>query len=141
MKNFVRATAVAFSFCAAVASMPAYAGAFRVNYYGDATAKDIASVVTDAFTKKFPASKYEIFLLASAGQDNEGDDYCYAQTGVIPAGSNETPQMRYSFVGIKHHGQVMTVGLRHEFEAECARGAVRNMMSDQLSNIYLPYKK
>jgi len=55
--------------------------------------------------------------------------------------SHETPQNRYTYTEIAHHGPVMTVGLRQEFEAECARGAVRNMMSDQLSNIYVPYKK
>ncbi len=125
------------------ASPAIFAGQFSINYYGPAGANDISSEVTDEFTKAYPFGKYEIYLYSDAGQLSGGKRYCYAIAGVIPKNSKQMPSLRYTSMQVTNdsYDDVMNVGEINNSAAICARGAVKNMMSDKMSNIYKPNKK
>lgn len=118
----------------------AVAGPFVVSTYGTANSSDINDIITDAFTKKYPSSKYEIFLFSSAFLTNTGIPSCSAITGVVRKGSNDFPLSRYSSIEFGDKaGEAMTVGEEIGWSAKCSRSAVMNMMSDKLEEIYKPY--
>lgn len=141
MNTLFRAVAIAAAMGAATISVNAQAGQFRTEYWGDATGTDIAQVVTDKFTEAYPVAKYKIWLMTDVGTNGQGDVYCTAIAGVTLRHTHETPVNRYSETIIRHNGGSPTVGQRHALAAQCARGAVNNMMSDKMSNIYAPYKE
>lgn len=140
MNALFRAVALAAAMSAATISVNAHAGQFRTDYWGDATGTDIAPVVTDKFTEAYPVAKYKIWLMTNVGTNGQGDLYCTAIAGVTLRHTHETPLQRYFETIIRHNGGSPTVGQQHALAAECARGAVDDMMSDKMSHIYAPYK-
>lgn len=124
----------------AIASNLAVAGEFETKNYGSAAANDIADLVSDAFTKKYPSSKFEIFLYSESDQNSKGAPYCNAIAGVVIKNSNDFPWTRYSATstGAVSIG-AMNVGDKKAWAKKCARMSVENMLSDDLDKIYQPY--
>lgn len=120
-----------------VISAVAHAGQFNTRYYGNATGDDVASEVTEEFTKYFPSAKWSIFLWTTSGITDKGIPYCNAIAGVIPRGSNEFPIHRYESISLDTSATgSKNVGELRKWSVECAKSSVNSMMSDQLKNIY-----
>lgn len=125
---------------ALAAPLGAVAGPFNAVTYGSVGAKDIASEVTDEFTKKFPTAKWSIFVWATSGVTNKGMPYCSAIAGVVPKGSPQFPLLRYESLKMDtNQTTTLNVGELRTWAVDCARSAVSNMMSDNLNDIYKPH--
>lgn len=136
MKTLKIALAAATLACTAAA----HAGEFHTENYGDVSASDFDTVVTDAFTNKFPAKKWSIFVWTGAGATNDGHPYCSAVAGVVPRNSGMFPVQRYETTQFSvAQYDSMTDDARRALEVQCARSAVASMMSADLSKVYIPY--
>lgn len=115
----------------------AHAGRFTTAEFGPVRAEDIADIVTDAFTQRFPANRWSIFLYSSVTFSGTGQPSCHAITGVTPRGQDRFPVHSYTSHVQRMKPQSMSLGEQREFAATCARQAVEDMMGDELDNVYV----
>jgi len=78
----------------------AVAGQFSVfcSYQNDniqECAEVVSNIVTDKFTARFPAKKYQIFVHSNIHSYTNGGYAAYAVTGVILKGSDQFPEKRF----------------------------------------------
>lgn len=122
----------------AVCSMSAVAGVYNAVAFGPAKGADIRDQVPDAFTKRYPADMWSVFLFSDAGMTSGGTPYCYAIAGVSPKGSDKFPINRYTHFIQSQDQEVMTAAKKRAWAIDCARNAVENMMTDDLDTLYEP---
>jgi hypothetical protein len=115
----------------------AHAGRFTTAEFGPARAEDVADLVTEAFTQSFSHDRWAIVLYSSVTFSGTGQPHCYAIAGVTPKGQDRFPVKSYSSHAQRMEPQSMTPGEQKEFAVSCARRAVRNMMSDEVDNMYV----
>ncbi len=127
---------------AAVISTGAHAGQFYLKTYGPKiNGSDVSDLVTDAYTKKYPHTKWEIVVSTSAGTTNKGIPFCTGFAGVVPRGSNDFPVRSYTSIWFDESKSVaLSVGDHRDLTTNCARDAIASMMSDDPSNMYAPHK-
>lgn len=142
-RNFLDPMKHAFKLLAAVAllstSLSALAGKFNTDCYSSSACSDVAApIVTDEFTKTYPAKKWSLFVQSSVislGQQV----VCMATVGVVPVGTGQAPGKRYSAVQLVNDAKTsFTPGEQAEYESICVRIAVASMMSDVPKNMYVP---
>lgn len=115
-----------------------HAGRFSTAEFGPATAIDIRDLVTESFTRRFPADRWSIFLYSAVNRSDNGSLHCYGITGVTPKGSDKFPIRSFSR-SIQTFGRSQGRAVdRSEFAVECARGAVEAMMAEDVNLIYVP---
>ncbi len=115
----------------------AHAGRFTTAEFGPVRAEDIADLVTEAFTQRFPANRWSIFLYSSVTFSGTGQPSCHAIAGVTPKGQDRFPVHSYASHVQRMKPQSMSPGEQREFAATCARRVIGDMMSDELDNVYV----
>jgi prevent-host-death family protein len=89
----------------------AHAGRFTTAEFGPVRAEDIADIVTEAFTQRFPANRWSIFLYSSVTFSGTGQPSCHAITGVTPKGQDRFPVHSYSSHVQRMKPQSMSLGV------------------------------
>jgi hypothetical protein len=113
---------------------------FGTRTYGidsDFAAGLLGKVVTPEYARKFPVSKWRLFIYADADTTDRGDIYCHSFVGVVPIGEMRPPKKRYS-VNLRNSGS-LSPKTKELYAMECAEKAVARMMSDRVENMYVPY--
>lgn len=72
-------------------SSTVFAGRFSTAEFGPASATDIWDLVTEAFTRHYPADRWSIFMYSSVNRASNGALHCYAVAGVTPRDSDRFP--------------------------------------------------
>jgi len=127
----------------------ALAGEFSVNcsYNNDnlqECANLVTDIVTDKFTAKFPATKYQIFVHSNVHSYTNGGYAAYAVAGVVPKRSGQFPKRAFSASNINRGNESFSRVQLAEKELETYRDAVRNLMEQcdisPTCDVYSPRK-
>ena len=89
----------------------------------------ISDIVTDKFTIKFPASKFQIFVHSNIHNYTNGGYAAYALAGVAPRGSGIFPVQYYSKTAVNGTDVVFNTVQLAELELQNYRSAVQNLMN------------
>lgn len=119
-------------------SSAVFAGRFSTAEFGPASATDIRDLVTEAFTRHYPADRWSIFMYSSVNRASNGALHCYAVAGVTPRGSDKFPIRSFSHSVQSQTPSASGVAERRELAVICARGAVEAMMAEDVGLIYVP---
>lgn len=140
MKKTIRVLIAASALALSAFGSFADAGQFSASTYGSLSASDIADVVTDSFTRNFPASKFEIVVFTQAGRLGDGKPYCFGMAGVAPNGRHEMPRSRFTDeeVGNQPENFPLRRAEVHNLEMRCGRAAVRELMQANRKDQYVP---
>lgn len=120
--------------CAGLAN----AGEFVTANYGNTKVKDFQDLVTRDFTARFPADSWELFIYSEAfTMSRSGQAICNAIVGVVPKGGHQFPRRQFKMTKIA----TVKPGRWNEaealdFETECVRAAIDNMMTTDLATVY-----
>lgn len=111
----------------------AVAGQFSVScsYENDniqECAQVVSDIITDKFTAKFPATKYQIFVHSNIHSYTNGGYAAYAVTGVIPKGSDQFPARYFATTRTNRTDERFTTVQLAEQELENYRSAVKELM-------------
>ena len=132
-----------FVVAAALSVQIVAAGPFRVSNYGAVQVKEFEAVVTEEFTRKFPAGEWEIFIHSdNFVLEGRGLAVCNALVGVRPYGADVFPLRRFSTAKVtdaKRGKWGASDGV--QLEADCVRSAIRTMTDSDLNTAYKPYPK
>jgi hypothetical protein len=117
----------------AIVAVPARAGDFNVfcsytNENLQKCAAVVSDIVTDKFTQKFPATKFQVFVHSHMQAFTDGGYAAYAVAGVIPKGSGEFPDYRVSTTNIDGTSKMFSGVQLAEIEKSNYRSAVRALM-------------
>lgn len=111
----------------------ATAGEFRIScaYKNDNLQKCatvVADLVSDKFIKRFPATKFSIFVYSHISSFSNGGYSAHAVSGVIPGRSNEFPKGRFSVNDSDTSNKPFTEEELAEIELKIFRKVVQNLM-------------
>lgn len=120
--------------CAGLAN----AGEFVTANYGNTKVKDFQDLVTRDFTARFPADSWELFIYSEAfTMSRSGQAICNAIVGVVPKGGHQFPRRQFKMTktatvkpGRWNEAEAL------DFETECVRAAIDNMMTTDLATVY-----
>ncbi|CAJ0733976.1 hypothetical protein [Ralstonia mannitolilytica] len=119
----------------------ATAGPFLVANYGNTYAKDWQDLVTRDFTARFTPEAWEIFVYSDAViLPRSTQAVCTAIVGVVPKDSHQFPARQFvttRTATVKPGKWNEDVAL--DFETECVRSAIGNMMRVPPANAYRPH--
>lgn len=118
-------------------SSTVFAGRFSTAEFGPATAADIRDLVTEAFTRRYTADKWSIFIYSAVNRSSNGTLHCYAIAGVTPKGSDKFPVRSFSYSVQRQISSNESGAERRELAAVCARGAIEAMMAEDVGLIYV----
>lgn len=118
--------------------IPAIAGGFSTAEFGPAAGGDIRDLVTEAFTRRYPAEKWSIFIYSAVNRSSNGTLHCYGIAGVTPKGSDKFPVRSFSYSIQRHASSQESATERRELAVACARGAVEGMMAEDVGLMYVP---
>lgn len=116
----------------------ANAGEFVTANYGNTKVKDFQDLVTRDFTARFPADSWELFIYSEAfTMSRSGQAICNAIVGVVPKGGHQFPRRQFKMTktatvkpGRWNEAEAL------DFETECVRAAIDNMMTTDLATVY-----
>lgn len=124
----------------ACASM-AHAGPFLVANYGNTYVRDWQDLVTRDFTARYTPNAWEIFVYSDAEiMPRSTHAVCKAVVGVVPKDSHQFPARQFvttRTATVKPGKWNDDVALN--FETECVRSAINNMMNADPANVYRPH--
>lgn len=108
------------------------AGEFNTtcNFATDALAAcgdNFGDVVSERFTERFPADKYQLFVYSNVETNPAGDMLAYAVAGVVLKGSHDFPKQRFQTSRVRGKGEYDADALGEE-ELGVARDAVAFLM-------------
>lgn len=123
-------------------SSAGYAGRFTTAEFGPATAGDVRDLVSEAFTRKYPADRWSIFMYSAVNRTTNGALHCYGISGVTPKGSDKFPIRSFSYsIQQRQSSGSDTAAEKRDLAIACARGAVEAMMAEDVHLIYVPPPK
>jgi hypothetical protein len=114
------------------------AGEFFTANYGNTKVKDFQDLVTPDFTARFPADSWDLFIYSEAfTMSRSGQAICNAIVGVVPKGGHQFPRRQFKMTktatvkpGRWNEAEAL------DFETECVRAAIDNMMTTDLAKVY-----
>lgn len=125
----------------AVSANFAHAGPFLVANYGNIYVKDWQDLVTRDFTARFTPDTWQIFVYSDAEVlPRSTQAVCKAIVGVVPKDSHQFPARQFvttRTATVKPGKWNDDVAL--DFETECVRSAIDNMMIVQPAKVYRPH--
>lgn len=119
----------------------ANAGEFVTANYGRTNVKDWQDLVARGFTARFPSNTWDIFIYSDAfTMSGGGQAVCNAIVGVVPRDTNQFPRRQFvstKTATVKPGRWNNTEALN--FETECVRAAIANMMNADTAKVYRPH--
>ena len=114
---------------------------FAAIMYGEKyPASDFEISIPHEFILKFPADKYEIFILTEAVKHKSDFMTCTATVGISPVKSFQYPQKTFTTTGYEMGGY-KTEDQRREHGLNCLKSALKQMTSSNLDLVYSPVKR
>lgn len=122
------------------------AGEFRLSCFSDVSdcADKVSHIVTDKFTKKFPANRFQIAVIAEFQKYSDGGGVGYAIAGVTTIPKDKStiiPKNRYASTTRIVNSNISAYDVTKETE-ELLRRAVENLMADcdrsPSCDVYIP---
>lgn len=132
----------------AMFSLPSMAGEFRVHCFGPVSncATKVNDIVTDKFSQRFPATRYQIAVVAEFQPYSNGGGVGYAVAGISPVLKDNTTQFpinRFSATTRIIDRKISPYDVTKETE-ELLRRAVEQLMAacdrSPSCDVYTPYK-
>ncbi len=128
------------SFATAAAATGCFAGTFDTAYFSSNdianVGSQIADLVSDDFTQRFPASQYQIVVISS--ESHTADMTCFATVGIVRKQQNgnvPVPIDRFSATRFIKGGGTATAQQRRDCEIGVIRTATRSMLSESLDQL------
>ncbi len=108
-------------------------------WHGNTKPEDYSHLVTEKFLQRFPSERWALFVNSTAF--SLGQQFvCFASVGVAPRGLHQFPAHVYEGAKSRATREAdLLIGEQRAFEAECVRLAIKNMLSDNIENVYRPY--
>lgn len=115
---------------------------FQGHGVGDLCHENVKDVVTETFIKKYPSSKYHLWVLSTHTVFSDGSVMAYARAGVMQKDKMEVP--RYARQSFRYrNGANDPLLVASEDELHVARSAVQDLMEQcamrEDCDIYRPH--
>lgn len=119
----------------------ACAGPFLVANYGNTYVSDWQDLVTRDFTAQYPPDTWQVFVYSDAERMSRSTQVvCKAIVGVVPKDSQQFPARRFvtTRTATAKPGK-WNDDVALDFETDCVRSAINNMMSVKPADVYRPH--